>query len=262
MSLCMTSIQMESVPIFVTENRVRSDAHAIDLDTFSSHAQAAHTAEHLKSLLIRTLRGSGVEFLQLITYRRSQNAAVLWSELPDTGDAGDIVPPFAEAIARRSMISGAPEIWTLERAEAQTQRDEVWLKALNKNALTTGLAIALFGANDTCHVFHFAAHDAANLTVRQAGPSISTISFIVSQRLLSWQKPPFGSTSVDARLSARELEVIRWCKDGKSYPEIARILGISAKTVEFHIANVMRKLGVNQKISAIIEAARQGLIAL
>ena len=51
-------------------------------------------------------------------------------------------------------------------------------------------------------------------------------------------------------------------QDGKSYSEVGTILGISSKTVEFHMANIMRKLGVHQKISAIVAAARRGLIEL
>ncbi len=89
---------------------------------------------------------------------------------------------------------------------------------------------------------------------------ITAAAYLCGTRLRQIDRQAFGASEPDVVLSARELEVLRWCKDGKSYSEIGTIIGISSKTVEFHIANVMRKLGVNQKIAAIILAVRKGLI--
>jgi DNA-binding CsgD family transcriptional regulator len=63
-------------------------------------------------------------------------------------------------------------------------------------------------------------------------------------------------------LTARELEILRWCKGGKTRPEIGEILSISAKTVEFHLRSVMDKLGANNQISAVVIALQRGLIEL
>lgn len=260
LSITMTSIHIEAESAFLSKKRRRSDVRSIDLHAFSLIAQSAQNAGQLKSILIRTLRSSSVEFLQLATYRRLQYGSVIWSAL--AAEAGS-VHPTAEAIAHRAISSGAPQRWTFDGGNAHTPSDAAWFNALNENAIVSGVSVALHGANDTCHVFHFGAQDAAYFDGGRAGLEIfSTIGFIVSQRLATWQRQSTTNKAFDAPLSARELEVIRWCKDGKSYPEIAQILGISTKTVEFHIANAMRKLGVNQKISAIVEAARQGLIDL
>jgi LuxR family quorum-sensing system transcriptional regulator SolR len=66
----------------------------------------------------------------------------------------------------------------------------------------------------------------------------------------------------DVPLTARELEILRWCKDGKSRPEIGEILSISHKTVEFHLGNLMDKLGANNQLSAVVIAIQRGLIDL
>jgi DNA-binding CsgD family transcriptional regulator len=47
-----------------------------------------------------------------------------------------------------------------------------------------------------------------------------------------------------APLTPREREVIEMALDGASNPEIARRLWVTKRTVEFHLTNAYRKLGV------------------
>jgi DNA-binding CsgD family transcriptional regulator len=61
-------------------------------------------------------------------------------------------------------------------------------------------------------------------------------------------------------LSAREKEVLDWLKQGKSSWEISVILNISERTANFHVCNIMRKLGATNRAQAIAVAARLGLI--
>ncbi len=61
-------------------------------------------------------------------------------------------------------------------------------------------------------------------------------------------------------LSDREKEVLDWLKQGKSSWEISVILGISERTVNFHVSNIMRKLGATNRAQSIAVAARLGLV--
>lgn len=56
------------------------------------------------------------------------------------------------------------------------------------------------------------------------------------------------------KLSARELEIVRWVAAGKSDWDIGRILAISAKTVNYHVERVKRKLGVATRTQAVLAA--------
>ncbi|HGW1474890.1 TPA: helix-turn-helix transcriptional regulator, partial [Escherichia coli] len=58
----------------------------------------------------------------------------------------------------------------------------------------------------------------------------------------------------------REKEVMNLLKFGKTYTEIALILGVSERTVRFHINNVLRKLDVTSVRYAIFKATSEGLI--
>lgn len=60
--------------------------------------------------------------------------------------------------------------------------------------------------------------------------------------------------------TVREKEVMNLLKFGKTYIEIAFILGVSERTVRFHINNILDKLNVTSVRYAIFKAASEGLI--
>lgn len=64
------------------------------------------------------------------------------------------------------------------------------------------------------------------------------------------------------RLSNREMEVLDWLKQGKSSWDISIILGISERTVNFHVNNILRKLGAVNRLQALAIATRLGIIDL
>jgi DNA-binding NarL/FixJ family response regulator len=61
-------------------------------------------------------------------------------------------------------------------------------------------------------------------------------------------------------LTSRELEVLRLVAKGLSNAEVARRLVISPHTAHRHVANVLRKLGVNSRTAAVARASTLGLI--
>lgn len=59
--------------------------------------------------------------------------------------------------------------------------------------------------------------------------------------------------------TAREVEVIRLLLQGKSNKQIAFVLKISKSTVEYHLKNIYRKLGVNSRAEAILSLSKSPL---
>jgi LuxR family transcriptional regulator, maltose regulon positive regulatory protein len=64
----------------------------------------------------------------------------------------------------------------------------------------------------------------------------------------------------EAMLSARELEVLQSLAKGQSYEEIGQQLFLSLNTIQSHVKNIYRKLGVNKRIHAIEKARELNLI--
>jgi len=68
------------------------------------------------------------------------------------------------------------------------------------------------------------------------------------------------SSPILARLTVREVEVLRALATGASNEVIAASLGISPKTLRNHIRNTYRKLEIHDRAQAVIAALREGLV--
>lgn len=78
---------------------------------------------------------------------------------------------------------------------------------------------------------------------------------VLSRRLLPKLLP-----EADTKLSNREIAVLRWTADGKTSGEIASIMKITERTVNFHISNAAKKLNAANKTSAAVKAAMLGFL--
>jgi two-component system nitrate/nitrite response regulator NarL len=65
---------------------------------------------------------------------------------------------------------------------------------------------------------------------------------------------------IEARLTARELAVLRLIEEGLSNKEIANALSIELPTVKNHVHRILRKLGVRRRTEAAARARRLGLL--
>jgi DNA-binding NarL/FixJ family response regulator len=69
-------------------------------------------------------------------------------------------------------------------------------------------------------------------------------------------------TGEPANLSAREIEVLEHAARGLTVGQVARRLELSPRTVETHLGNVYRKLGVGNRVQALARASELGLIRI
>lgn len=63
------------------------------------------------------------------------------------------------------------------------------------------------------------------------------------------------------RLTQRQIDVLNWIADGKSYEMIGDILNISARTVQDHVQKAVDALEVSSREAALIKAYQLGLIS-
>jgi DNA-binding NarL/FixJ family response regulator len=66
----------------------------------------------------------------------------------------------------------------------------------------------------------------------------------------------------DEDLTTRELEVLRFIRDGYRNKQIADQLAIAETTVNFHIKNLVNKLQANDRTHAVTIAVRRGLLQM
>lgn len=75
------------------------------------------------------------------------------------------------------------------------------------------------------------------------------------------RRPASGSSEVELqRLTERETEILQLLATGKSNSELASHLFVGEGTVKTHISNVLTKLGLRDRMQAVIFAYESGLI--
>jgi LuxR family quorum-sensing system transcriptional regulator SolR len=100
------------------------------------------------------------------------------------------------------------------------------------------------------------------------GVSVSGSKYLTLDRLFLSTHTKFASILLKkflpesmTKLSARELEVIRWVSEGKTSIEIAVIIGVSVPTVNFHIKNIVEKMYCVNRAHAIAKAIALGFLS-
>jgi DNA-binding NarL/FixJ family response regulator len=69
-----------------------------------------------------------------------------------------------------------------------------------------------------------------------------------------------GTQGPSEPLTAREQEVVKLIAEAHTNAQIADVLHLSEKTVESHRANVLRKLGMRDRVELVRYAIRRGLV--
>jgi DNA-binding NarL/FixJ family response regulator len=82
------------------------------------------------------------------------------------------------------------------------------------------------------------------------------------ERFATTLPPVEDSADPLAQLTSREIEVLRLLAGGMSNAEIANELVVSEATVKTHISSVLRKLGLRDRVQAVIVAYETGLVKL
>ena len=75
---------------------------------------------------------------------------------------------------------------------------------------------------------------------------------------LKEQKSPQGSVV----LSVRETQCLSYIATGHEDEQISRLLGISPRTVRFHVDSAKAKLGVTSRVQAVTKALRERIITV
>ena len=86
------------------------------------------------------------------------------------------------------------------------------------------------------------------------------LAAVIASRLKRVARASIWPGHID--LVERERETLTWAARGKTFAEIGQILGLSRRTVEFHLDNASKKLGVSTRTQALIKAAIGELIEL
>ncbi|KAA1183224.1 helix-turn-helix domain-containing protein [Photorhabdus heterorhabditis] len=141
-----------------------------------------------------------------------------------------------------------------------SEHTDFMIKKTNQNEIRNSISIKIKGYHGERSIFSVSRKEGAishNEILNKAG----MLGILANECIKTFNNLKNKKDKIIVpTLSTREVEVIRWTCEGKTSAEIANILDISTRTVNFHINNVMEKLVVPNKVAAVAKAIAYNLI--
>ncbi|WP_146606128.1 LuxR family transcriptional regulator [Mesorhizobium kowhaii] len=161
-------------------------------------------------------------------------------------------------LARSSQRSFHWDRWTLRLPSASQQR---FFSEAAKFGIHSGVTVPIRGGFGRFAAFTVAGNRDASLEVRPTEVMDTLQLAALYYHAHVYAKLQLGLTRVaDAPLTQRERQCLYWAARGKKMPETAKILGITTRTVVFHLENARSKLSASTVAQAVAEATHRGLI--
>jgi LuxR family transcriptional regulator, quorum-sensing system regulator LasR len=155
-----------------------------------------------------------------------------------------------------------PFLW--ERPKGCGPREEAFLQDAAEHGIRSGIAVPLRSA--TGENAMFALDSSQERLPREEAIQVAVgRAYLLASYFHEWffhnlrKRVTFSDTD-QSEVSKRELEVLALASRGMSSKRIARQLGISESTANYHIASVKRKFRVRTRSQAVARAVHAGLI--
>jgi len=165
---------------------------------------------------------------------------------------GELVPDVAILDLKLPSLSGIKVLTALGDADSPTR--VLMLSAYNESALVYDAIAA--GAQG------YLLKDADRRTICDAVTAIARGKTVFTPDLHDGFAEQIRAHRYDERprLTAREREILSLVGEGRSGPEIARLLFLSPATVKTHLQNIYDKLEVSNRAAAVAKALREGVL--
>lgn len=228
-------------------------------------AEAAHVSSEMETLLCASVAASlnelGFEFFIFAQQHGRFWRPTPWSHVPDElakayvdNRIADVDPVLSLARRKRGLCD-----WPLASKIDNSGHLE-FSRCMSSSHIVTGVSASFIGISLRCDIVSALSTRSVHLSDVERDWLLSKMSsFWHHQHEQEWIRL---SALPQVSLTPREHQVIYWMKEGKSYRDIATITGLSQRVIEFHARNVIGKLGAGDKTTAVVEAIKQGLIAL
>lgn len=155
--------------------------------------------------------------------------------------------PLLELLAERHVRKlWRPADWH-GKPKAQAYRAYV-----EQIGVRSGVTVTLAGRPD--RISAFAALSSENVEDPSVAPAIAVLAQAALAKAAALEVSSADLPAGCARqssLTEKQLEILSWAREGKSNRDIATILSISPRTVNYHMSEILRKLGVASRTQAI-----------
>jgi len=235
----------------------------LQFEAFVEASRRVASLSDLRRCYFRTVDSEGYENGILHTALGRKVAEIVWHKFPDGyGDAyiahrwESIDPIFAHAMrARRAFL------WSDVTARRLSKQQRSFMDESRDLKVHSGILFPFHGPGHRLDII-----SVSRRTKEAVNPAVIPVLHAISSqawlRYLELSRQPLFVGSDPEPLSSRELEILKWCKDGKSRRDIQEILSVTRQGVDYHITKIFKKLGASNRISAVVIALQRGLIDL
>lgn len=163
---------------------------------------------------------------------------------------------------REAVASSEPLFWSDVTGRGRLEPDEaVMFAEAAEHGLTDGFITPIKGLDGSLWAVLLAGSDAeaADPDTRAAAHLLSLYYGSLAQRIRRAEQQRLAEP---VQLSPRQVECLKWVRQGKSSNDIGDLLGLSGRTVDHYLADACRRLGVRTRHQAVIDAALRGVLQL
>lgn len=229
------------------------------IDEFIEASNQAETPEQVFGVLQKAVANLGFDRIMYRALRNHPDTALPCTarSYPDEWIAHYVERKYTETdpVRYRCLTSSQPFLWADLVAGKKGDESRIFHEA-DEVGLKDGVAVPIHGPAGECVGVGFASSSGGAETRVLPQLHLMAVQFHTAYSALS--APRAVST---VRLTPREREILTWSAQGKSAWAIGQILTIAEHSVEWHLKNVYRKLGVDSRITAVVKALHLGLIS-
>ena len=161
----------------------------------------------------------------------------------------------------RNIAIFKPELisWRKVFAAARGVKEREFIIKMRENGIKDGLSIPVYGPEGCLAILNYGSVNFLDLTMDD-DEALLLVAVVAYQRIKQFLAKSLFKTCRTVQLSGREVECLRWVIDGKTNWEIGVLMGISPRTVQFHITNCQNKLGAINRIQTVAKALANNII--
>jgi LuxR family transcriptional regulator, quorum-sensing system regulator CviR len=166
----------------------------------------------------------------------------------------EIDPVFQKALKKPGT-----QLWKDTYRTATSQKEKEFIQTAGEFGLQTGITTG--SADHACSMATFCSFAGeSDIEAERYLPLMAYLGYHLHLALLRTEpRHTFVLDRCVKKLSVRELTILNWMKNGKTNWEIAQILGVTERTVRFHVESIFSKLDVTSRSQAVATAIEHGL---
>jgi DNA-binding NarL/FixJ family response regulator len=168
--------------------------------------------------------------------------------------AEKLQPDVIVADISMPLLNGIDSVRQIKKA-----RKEIKVVFLTMHPDVT-YAVSAFEAGASGYVLKHSAPTELVTAIRSALNGKTFVTPLLAGEFMQRTKERAGQRDESTRLTQRQREILQLLAEGKSAKDIATVLNISSRTVEFHKYRIMKDLGLKSAAELIHYAVRHGIV--